>query len=61
MNKKFPALLIAGIAAYAYYMYSKMDANAKKDLVNNIKGKGKQLFKDYLPDDLKQKFDNLLG
>ncbi|MEO8710542.1 MAG: hypothetical protein ABI405_00395 [Parafilimonas sp.] len=61
MNKKFPGLLIAGIAAYAYYRYSKMNTNEKKDLVDNIKQKGKQLFNEFLPDNIKRTLDKKLS
>jgi len=30
MNKKFPSLIIAGVAAFLYYKYSKMNADEKK-------------------------------
>ena len=36
-------LLLAGAAAYAYYRYSKMSAEQKRDLTNNLKNKGTQI------------------
>jgi hypothetical protein len=57
--KKLPGLLIAGVAAYIYYKYSKMSAGEKKEAINNIKQKGKQLFDQYIPGTLKQKFENI--
>ncbi len=59
MNKKFPVLIIAGIAAFLYYKYSKMSADEKKDIVNNLKQKGKQLYDEYIPGTVKQKIEDL--
>ena len=39
----FGTLLLAGAAAYAYYRYSKMSAEQKRDLTNNLKNKGTQI------------------
>ncbi|HUR10483.1 MAG TPA: hypothetical protein VM012_03900 [Flavitalea sp.] len=39
----FGTLLLAGAAAYAYYRYTKMSADQKKDLVNNIKNQGSKI------------------
>ena len=36
-------LLLAGAAAYAYYRYSKMTADQKRDLTTNLKNKGTQI------------------
>ena len=36
-------LLVAGLAAFAYYKYSKLTPEAKSDLVNNLKERGKKL------------------
>jgi len=36
-------LLLAGAAAYAYYRYSKMTADQKRDLTNNLKNHGTQI------------------
>jgi hypothetical protein len=58
MNKKFPGLIIAGVAAFLYYKYSKMSADEKKDIVNNLKAKGKQLYDAYLPGTVKQKLED---
>lgn len=43
------ALLLAGIAAFAYYKYNKMTAQQKKDLVDGLKEKGKNLFGRFAP------------
>ena len=38
------SLLLAGIAAFAYYKYSQMSEQQRKDLVNNWKQKGQKLY-----------------
>ena len=53
MNTKLPGLIIAGLAAYAYYKYSKMSAEEKKSMVNNLKEKGKKLYDQYMPGSVK--------
>lgn len=54
-NKKFLSggLLLAGIAAFAYYKYNKMTEQEKSDLVNDLKAKGQKLFDEYLPQNIK--------
>ena len=49
-NKK--GLLLAGIAAYAYYKYNKMSPDEKEKL----KQKGKKLYDDYVPNEIKNMF-----
>ncbi|RYY70248.1 MAG: hypothetical protein EOO13_07155 [Chitinophagaceae bacterium] len=49
-------LLLAGLAAYAYYRYQKMTAEEKTNITNKVKETGKKLT-EYLPGDLK----NLVG
>ncbi len=39
----FGKLLLAGAAAYAYYRYTKMSPEQKRDLTNNLKNKGTQI------------------
>ena len=58
-NTKIPTggLLLAGLAAFAYYKYSKMSEEEKKDLVNNVKDKGQKLYDQYVPEDIK----NMIG
>jgi hypothetical protein len=34
---------IAGIAAYAWYKYSQLSEDEKRDITNNIKEKGKKI------------------
>lgn len=45
---KSPAtLLLAGAAAFAYYKYSKMSPEQKKDLVGGLKDKATKLFEQF--------------
>ncbi len=53
MSKK--ALLLAGIAAFAYYQYKKMTPQQKQDLKGNIKKQGEKIL-DNLPDEVKNIF-----
>ena len=46
---KLPRLLLAGLAAYAVYKYSRMSSDEKKTLVNNLKTKGKKIYDRYVP------------
>lgn len=43
------ALLLAGIAAFAAYKFSKMSPQQRKDLVGNLKEKGKKIFGQFMP------------
>ncbi len=60
IQNKLPAgsLLLAGLAAFAYYKYSKLSPEDKSNLVATIKEKGKKLYDQYLPDRLKNFFDS---
>ena len=49
LGKKPAGLILAGLAAYAWYKYSKMNEAEKRDLVNNIKEKGKKIFGSMIP------------
>ena len=42
-------IIIAALAAFAYYKYSKLTPEQKRDLVNKLKGKGQKLYDDYVP------------
>jgi len=44
LGKKSIGLALAGLAAYAYYRYSKMTEDQKRDLSKNFKEKGKKIF-----------------
>lgn len=50
-NKKSSAasLLLAGAAAFAYYKYSKMSPDERKDLVSSLKQKGRDILNKYMP------------
>lgn len=56
LQRKTGGLLLAGLAAYAYYKYNKMSAQEKEDLVGNLKEKGKKMVDQYLPENLKNIF-----
>ncbi|QEC66597.1 hypothetical protein FRZ67_04525 [Panacibacter ginsenosidivorans] len=49
MNIKIGALIVGGLAAFAYYRYSKLSPKEKKDVVDNLKQKGKKLYEEYVP------------
>ena len=55
MNKK--GLLLAGIAAFAYYKYKNMTPESKKKIMDTLKDKVGQNF----PDSLKNLFGSLTG
>ncbi|HEX5154089.1 MAG TPA: hypothetical protein VFW07_21730 [Parafilimonas sp.] len=48
-------LLIAGLAAFAYYKYSRLTRDQKCELADKLKQKGKQLYDQYMPENLKNK------
>ena len=48
-------LLLAGLAAFAYYKYSRLTQDQKRELADNLKQKGKQLYDRYIPEGLKNK------
>ena len=47
--------LLAGVAAFAYYKYSRLTQDQKRELANNLKQKGRQLYDQYVPENLKNK------
>ena len=55
LNSRFPkaGLLLAGLAAFAYYKYSKLSEEEKRNLVSGLKNKGKKLYDQYVPANLK--------
>ena len=57
--KKVSFLLLAGAAAFAYYRYSKLSEDEKKDLLDKLKSKGKKLYDDYVPGNIKDTVENL--
>jgi hypothetical protein len=46
-------LILAGLAAVAAYKYSKMNEEQKKNMINDLKEKGKKVYDQYMPDNLK--------
>lgn len=55
-NKKSVApLLLAGLAAFAYYKYRKLSPEEKKDLTGTLKEKGKNIFNKWIPGFLKSR------
>ena len=58
LNKKSGALVLAGLAAFAYYKYSKMSAAEKANLTDTIKEKGKNLWGQVMPGEMKNAFAN---
>jgi len=59
-NKKITGgagtLIAAGLAAFAYYKYSKMSEEQKRNLVNDLKEKAQNLYDQYAPAELKDIF-----
>jgi hypothetical protein len=57
-NKKRPTgtLLLAGLAAFAYYKYSKMSEDEKKKIVGDLKEKGKKFYDQNVPENIKSMF-----
>ncbi len=58
-NKRPPkgGLLLAGLAAFAYYKYSKMSEEQKRNLVGGLKEKGQKLYNQYMPAEIKSMFE----
>ncbi len=58
-NRKSGGLVLAGLglAAFAYYKYSKMTAQEKASLTSTIREKGESLMKNILPAGLKSRMD----
>ena len=50
------ALILAGIAgAVAYYMYTSLTEEQREEMVDNLKQKGKKIYDDYVPENVKNK------
>jgi len=49
-------LLLAGLAAYGYYRYSKMSADEKEKLVGGLKEKGRRFYDEKVPQNIKDLF-----
>ena len=62
MLRSKSGLLLAGLAAYAAYKwYSKMDPTKKKDMVDNLKQKGKDLVDKFVPQNVRDQFSETAG
>jgi len=46
-------LVIAGLAAFAYYKYSKLTTEEKNNIVNDLKETGRNIVKEMIPAELK--------
>ena len=46
-------LVIAGLAAFAYYKYSKLSEEEKRNIVNDIKETGRNIMKEMIPEGIK--------
>jgi hypothetical protein len=46
-------LVIAGLAAFAYYKYSRLSEEEKKNIVNDIKETGRNIMKEMIPEGIK--------
>jgi len=55
-NKKTGGLILAGLAAYAYYKYNKMTEEEKRKMVGGLKEKGQKLYDQYVPSEIKNMF-----
>ena len=55
-GKKTGGLLLAGLAAYAYYKYNKMTPEERKQAMAGIKEKGQKIYDDYVPNEVKNMF-----
>lgn len=57
-NKNLSAgsLLAAGLAAYAYYKYTKMSDEQKRSLVGDLKSKAQDIYDQYVPEEIKDVF-----
>ena len=51
------SLVLAGLAAFAYYKYSKMSKEEKDNLVGDLKAKGQKLYDEYAPEEVKNLFN----
>lgn len=59
VNKKVSAgaLAAAGLAAFAYYKYTKMSEEEKSTMVSDLKEKAQNLYDQYAPKELKDLFN----
>ena len=55
---KISFLLLTGAAAFAAYKYSRMSEDEKIELVNKLKEKGKKIFNQFTPENIKETVNN---
>lgn len=46
-------LVIAGLAAFAYYKYSKLTSAEKENIINDLKETGRNIVKELIPEQIK--------
>lgn len=46
-------LVVAGLAAFAYYKYSKLSEEEKRNITNDIKETGRNIMKEFIPEGIK--------
>ena len=57
-NNKTGKFLLAGLAAFAWYKYSKMSAEEKTKMTSNLKEKSKRVYDQYVPKEVKDMIGN---
>lgn len=55
-KKKARILLLAGVTAFAYYLYSKLTAEQKNDLLIAIRETSRKLYDQFMPEPIKNMF-----
>jgi hypothetical protein len=64
-EKKAGTIVLLGMAAYALYRYSRMNADDKMKLADDIKNTGKKLLDQFIPEPIQSKLtgivDNMTG
>jgi hypothetical protein len=56
---KISLLLLSGVAAFAAYKYSKLSEAEKKELIEKLKQKGKKMYDQFAPGNIKDTVKNL--
>ncbi len=57
-RKNSTGLLLAGLAAFAYYKYSRMSEEEKQNIISSLKDQGKKLYDQYIPEEVENVFAN---
>ena len=57
-NNNTGKFLLAGLAAFAWYKYSKMSAEEKTKMTSDLKEKGKKVYDQYVPKEVKDMIGN---